>query len=291
MIDYEKTKAWSSGEVRQTYAARDTILYALGLGLGQDPMNAQQLRYVYEKDLAILPTMAAVLASPGPWMRERSELGINFLKLVHGEQGVVIHQPLPATGTVVGESRVTHIVDKGDGKGAVMHVEKTIKDAASGALLATTEQVLFLRGDGGFSAGQGGDAPAPASAAVPEGAPDVVCEMATRPEAALVYRLSGDLNPLHAEPAFAARAGFERPILHGLATWGIAGHAVVQQFCAGEPSQLRALRARLTSPVYPGETLVFEAWRRSLGEVAFRVRLKERDVVVLNNGQAKFATG
>ncbi|MDM0066801.1 MaoC/PaaZ C-terminal domain-containing protein [Variovorax sp. J31P207] len=287
MIDYDKTKAWRSGEVRHTYTTRDTILYALGLGVGSDPMDEQQLRLVYEKDLAILPTMAAVLASPGSWMRDRTELGIDFLKLVHGEQGLVIHQPLPVAGSLVGESRVTHIVDKGEGKGAVMHVEKTLKDAQSGALLATTEQVLFLRGDGGFSQRRGGDAPAPASPAVPESAPDVVLEMPIRPEAALIYRLSGDLNPLHADPAVAGKAGFPRPILHGLATWGMAGRAVVQAFCGQQPSHLRALRARLTSPVYPGETLVFDGWLREPGEVAFRVRVKERDVVVLNNGQAK----
>lgn len=288
MIDYDKTKAWRSGEVRHSYTIRDTILYALGLGLGSDPMDEQQLRYVYEKDLVILPTMAAVLASPGSWMRERAELGINFLKLVHGEQGVVIHQPLPVAGAVVGESRVTRIVDKGEGKGAVMHVEKTLKDADGGALLATAEQVLFLRGDGGFSGGSGGDEPAPATPGVPETSPEVTIEMPTRAEAALVYRLSGDLNPLHAEPAVAAKAGFERPILHGLATWGMAARAVVQGFCGQQPSRLRGLRARLTSPVYPGETLVFEGWLRAPGEVAFRVRAKERDVVVLNNGQAQF---
>lgn len=289
MIDFDQTKAWRSGPVRHTYTTRDTMLYALGLGLGSDPMDAQQLRYVYEKDLVVLPTMAAVLASPGAWMRERTELGIDFLKLVHGEQGVTIHQPLPVAGTVVGESRVTRIVDKGEGKGAVMHVEKTLTHADSGALLATAEQVLFLRGDGGFSGGSGGDAPAPALPAVPDTAPDAVLEVPTRPEAALIYRLSGDTNPLHADPAVAAKAGFPRPILHGLATWGNAARALVQLFADHEPARLRSIRARLTSPVYPGETLVVEAWRLAEGELAFRVRVKERDVVVLNNGRAQIA--
>jgi acyl dehydratase len=289
MIDFDNTKAWRSGPVRHTYTARDTMLYALGLGLGSDPMDAQQLRYVYEKDLVVLPTMAAVLASPGSWMRERTELGIDFLKLVHGEQGVTTHQPLPTAGTVVGESRVTRIVDKGEGKGAVMHVEKTLTDADSGALLATAEQVLFLRGDGGFSGGTGGDAPAPALPAVPETVPYAVLELPTRPEAALVYRLSGDTNPLHADPAVAAKAGFPKPILHGLATWGNAARALVQLFADHDPSRLRSIRARLTSPVYPGETLVVEGWRLGEGEVAFRVRVKERDVVVLNNGRAQTA--
>lgn len=289
MIDYEKTKAWRSGEVRHAYAARDTILYALGLGLGSDPLDERQLRYVYEKDLVVLPTMAAVLASPGSWMRDRKELGIDFLKLVHGEQGVTIHAPLPVAGTVVGESRVARIVDKGEGKGAILHVEKSLSDAASGELLATAEQVLFLRGDGGFSGGSGGDAPAPPLPAVPEAAPDAVLELPTRPEAALVYRLSGDLNPLHADPAVAGKAGFAKPILHGLATWGNAGRGIVQQFCDHEPARLRALRARLTSPVYPGETLVLECWRVDAEEIAFRARVKERDVVVLNNGRARIA--
>lgn len=293
MINYDKTKAWRSGEVRQVYTPRDTILYALGLGFGSDPMDPQQLRYVYESDLVVLPTMAAVLASPGAWMRERTELGIDFLRLVHGEQGVKIHQPLPVAGTVLGESRVTRIVDKGEGKGAVMHVEKILKDATSGALLATSEQVLFLRGDGGFSGASGGDAAAVALPAVPDVAPSAVLEVATRPEAALVYRLSGDVNPLHVDPTVAAKAGFPKPILHGLATWGIAGRAVAQLFCENEPARLRGIRARLTSPVYPGETLVFEGWNvpdgHADGEVAFRVRVKERDVVVLNNGRAQVA--
>jgi len=295
MIDYDKTKAWRSGEVRQVFSVRDTILYALGLGFGSDPLDARQLRYVYEKDLVVLPTMAAVLASPGAWMRERTELGIDFLRLVHGEQGVKIHQPLPVAGTVLGESRVTRIVDKGEGKGAVMHVEKILKDAASGELLATAEQVLFLRGDGGFSGGEGGDEPAAALPTVPESAPQAVLEIPTRPEAALVYRLSGDVNPLHADPQVAAKAGFPRPILHGLATWGSAGRAVVELFCGHEPARLRSIRARLTSPVYPGETLLFEGWRVAdghadgEGEMAFRVRVKERDVVVLNNGRAQVA--
>lgn len=289
MIDYEKTKAWHSGEVRHSYAARDTILYALGLGVGSDPLDARQLRYVYEKDLVALPTMAAVLASPGAWMRDRKELGIDFLKLVHGEQGVIVHSPLPAAGTVIGESRVVRIVDKGEGKGAILHVEKTLRDEASGTLLATAEQVLFLRGDGGFSGGSGGDAPAPALPPMPDTAPDAVLEQPTRPEAALVYRLSGDLNPLHADPTVAGKAGFPKPILHGLATWGHAGRGIVQLFCDHEPARLREIRARLTSPVYPGETLELACWRVSGDEIAFRARVKERDVIVLNNGRARIA--
>ncbi len=289
MIDFHKTKAWRSAGVRQSYTAKDTILYALGLGIGQDPLDAQQLRFTYEKDLVALPSMAAVLASPGFWMREQRELGIDFLRLVHGEQAVTVHAPLPVAGSIVGTSRVTRIVDKGEGKGAVMHVEKLITEEDGGRLLATVEQVLFLRGDGGFSAQQpgAGDEAAPPPPATPETPPDLTLDLPSRPEAALIYRLSGDINPLHVDPAVAAKAGFAKPILHGLATWGMACHAVVSRFGGGDPARLRGFRARLTSPVYPGELLQLQAWQLADGEVAFRCRVPERDVVVLANGRAQ----
>lgn len=289
MIDYEKTKAWRSGPVRHAYTTRDTILYALGVGFGADPLDANELRYVYEKELSTVPTMAAVLASPGFWMRERKELGIDFLKLVHGEQGVTIHSPLPAAGTLVGESRVSRIVDKGEGKGAVMHVEKTLTDEADGRLLATVEMVLFLRGDGGFSKNGGGDEAAPAAPPVPESEPDARIELPTRTDAAVLYRLSGDINPLHIDPAVAAKAGFDKPILHGLATYGNACRGILARYCGHDASRLKSIRARLTSPVYPGETLVLECWRAGGNEIAFRASVKERGVQVLANGRAVIA--
>ena len=290
MIDFEKTKAWRSGPVRHVYTTKDTILYALGVGFGADALNANDLRYVYEMELCAVPTMAAVLASPGSWMRDRKELGIDFLKLVHGEQSVTLHAPLPAAAALVGESRVTRIVDKGEGKGAVMHVEKTLTDEAGGRLIATVEMVLFLRGDGGFSREGGGDEAAPAAAAAPATKPDLRIELPTRADAALLYRLSGDLNPLHADPAVAIRAGFPRPILHGLATYGNACRAILGAFCNHDTARLKAIRARLTSPVYPGETLVLETWRLAGEEIAFRASVKERDVQVLANGRALLAT-
>ncbi|PTB16734.1 3-alpha,7-alpha,12-alpha-trihydroxy-5-beta-cholest-24-enoyl-CoA hydratase [Trinickia symbiotica] len=287
MIDYEKTKAWNSGEVRHSFTEKDTILYALGLGICDDPMNREQLGFVYEKDLVAMPTMVAVLASPGSWMRDRQEFGIDYLKLVHGEQSITLHRTLPIAGTVIGRSRVVRIVDKGEGKGAVMHVEKTLHEERSGDHLATAEQVLFLRGDGGFSQGGGGDDPATPLPKAPESAPHFVVELPTRADAALLYRLSGDLNPLHIDPSVAAKAGFARPILHGLATYGIAGHGVLKAFCDYDPTRLKEIRARLSSPVFPGETLVLECWRVSDDEVAFQGRVKERDVQVLSNGRAR----
>lgn len=287
MIDYERTKAWTSGDVRQSYTEKDTILYALGLGIGSDPVDEQQLRFVYEKNLVSMPTMAAVLASPGAWMRDRKELGIDFFKLVHGEQSVILHRPIPCAGTVIGRSRVTRIVDKGEGKGAVMHVEKALYDEQTGDHIATAEQVLFLRGDGGFSQGGSGDEAATPAPATPESEPELVVELPTRTDAALLYRLSGDSNPLHADPVVAQKVGFSRPILHGLATYGNACHGIVKAYCDYDPARLKEIRARLTSPVFPGETIVLECWKISNEEVAFRGRLKERDVQVLSNGRAR----
>lgn len=286
MIDYEKTKAWRSGPVRQSYTERDTILYALGVGFAADPLAVEELRFVYEKELQAVPTMAAVLASAGFWMRDRKDLGIDYLKLVHGEQGVTIHSSLPASGTLIGESCVTRIVDKGEGKGATMHVEKTLSDEASGRLVATVEMVLFLRGDGGFSKSGRGDEPPAAAAATPDSAPDLTIELQTRADAAVLYRLSGDINPLHIDRAVAAKAGFPRPILHGLATYGNACRGILTRFCEHDASRMKSIRARLTSPVYPGETLVLDCWRMGSEEVAFRASVKERGVQVLANGRA-----
>lgn len=286
MLDYDKTRAWTSADVRHAYTERDTILYALGVGAGGDPLDARELRLTYERGLQALPSMAAVLASPGPWMRERTELGIDFLRLVHGEQSVELHEPLAPQGVLVGRSRVVRIVDKGEGKGAVLHVRKELHEEGSGRHVASAEQVLFLRGDGGFSGGTGGDAPAPAPAAVPQAAPDLVQLLPTRPDAALLYRLSGDLNALHVDPQVAARAGFARPILHGLATFGHACRGIVRTVCDDDPARLRGFRARLSAPVFPGETLRLEAWRVTAGDIAFQCRVVERDVLVLSHGRA-----
>ncbi|MEZ2298420.1 MaoC/PaaZ C-terminal domain-containing protein [Variovorax sp. RCC_210] len=286
MLDYRKARDWHSGDVQHVYTPKDTMLYALGLGLGADPLDEKQLRFVYEKELVALPTMAAVLASPGFWMRERKEIGIDFMKLVHGEQSVRLHAPLPPSGTVVGRTRVTRVVDKGEGKGAILHVEKELIGAGQQPL-ATVESVYFLRGDGGFSSADGqADEAAPAAAAMPESAPEIVLDLPTRADQALLYRLSGDINPLHAEPAFAAKAGFARPILHGLATWGIAGRGLIAAFADFDATRLSAMRARLSAPVYPGETIRLEGWRDG-SDIAFRARVVERDVLVLTNGRAE----
>jgi acyl dehydratase len=198
-IQYETLLNFPIPEVRQSLRWQDTALYALSLGCGQDPMDAGDLRFVTEgAAMQALPTMAVVLGYPGFWLRDPAA-GVDALRLVHGEQAVTIHAPLPAEGEVIGRSRVTGLVDRGEGKGALLYSERVILDAATGKTLATLEQTTFLRGDGGFGGPAG---PVRKPAPEPEGAPDLVVDLPTRPEIALLYRLNGDHNPLHSDPAW-----------------------------------------------------------------------------------------
>lgn len=292
MIDYEQLKRWPFRDIEQSYSEKDTILYALGVGLGHDPLDERQLQFVYEKQLKALPTMAVVLGYPGFWVKDRAT-GIDWVRVVHGEQSLKLHKPIPSAGTVIGRTRVSAIVDKGPGKGALLVQERTIHDKASSDLLATIEQVTFCRADGGFSGRpgngpKGGDpAPVPKPPA-PDRAPDAVCELPTLPQSALIYRLCGDLNPLHAEPAAAVAAGYPRPMLHGLCTYGVASHAVLKTYCGYEPSLLREFSLRFSAPVFPGERIRTEMWRQS-DRIFFRALVPERDVVVLSHGTAKLA--
>ena len=285
-IDVARLKAWPFADVETTYTARDTMLYGLCVGAGRDPVDPVGLRFAYEPVLRALPTMAVVLGYPGSWMNDPAS-GIDYGKVVHGENALAIHRPLPPAGTVVGRTRVTRIVDKGAGKGAVVTAERIITDKASGTRLATIEHVTFCRADGGFSAsGAPADPPVPALPRVPQRPPDASDDLPTRGDLALLYRLLADRNPLHADPAVARAAGFARPILHGLASYGIAGLAIVRHACDGDADRLRTLRVRFTAPVYPGETLRTEIWHEP-GRVAFRMRAIERDAIVLDNGDAE----
>ena len=255
-IVYDKLMALEVPPAEQSYGPKDCILYALGLGLGHDPMNEDELAFVYEKNLKVLPTMGTVLGHPGFWARER-DTGIDWVKIVNGEQGITLHRPLAAKGTVVGRLRIIEVIDKGPGKGALVLSERKVTDKATGEPVATVTQTTFCRGD-----------------------------LATRPEAALIYRLSGDLNPLHIDPAVAKQAGYPRPIMHGLGNFGIAGHAVLRSFCGYDPAKLVAFACRFSAPVFPGETLRTEMWRDGK-IVSFRSRVVERDVIAVNNGRAE----
>ncbi|MDR1967545.1 MAG: MaoC family dehydratase N-terminal domain-containing protein [Burkholderiaceae bacterium] len=295
-INYRHLKQRSFAPVRQHYTERDSMLYALSLGLGNDPLDAAALPFVYEGapgGLRALPSQAVVLGYPGFWARE-SDTGIDWVKLLHGEQRMRLHRPLPAQCEVVGHNRITHLTDKGEGKGAIMVTERRL-ETVQGELLATVQQVSFLRGDGGYSTqggGQPSDAPLPALQAAPDDrAPDCTDTQPIRPEAALLYRLMGDYNPLHADPAVARKAGFERPILHGLASYGLVAHAVLRQCGERDPARLKALDIRFAAPVYPGETLVTEIWRvpGQPSQVQLRARVLERGKVVLSHGFAELA--
>ncbi len=284
-INYDKLMAWPFEDVRHRYTQRDTMLYALGIGLGADPRDAEhesELRFVYEKNLVALPTYPVVLGYPGMWIRDPAT-GVDAVRLVHGEQSLVIHELPAPEGEVIGRTRITGIVDKGAGKGALIYTERTVHDAASGNLLATLGSTTFCRADGGFGGPAG---PVKPVHELPTRAPDHVEDRQTLPGAALIYRLSGDYNPLHAEPAVGRAAGFERPILHGLATYGVAGWALTKGLCGGDPSRIASIETRFSSPVYPGETIRTEMWLD--GKTAsFRARVVQRDVVVLNNGRAQ----
>jgi acyl dehydratase len=281
-INYDKLMALDVPPREQTYNAKDCMLYALGIGLGQDPMNENELAFVYEKNLKVLPTMGTVLGGVGFWARER-DTGIDWVRLVNGEQGITLHRRLGTEGTLVGRLRIIEVIDKGPGKGALVFSERTVTDKATGALVATVTQTTFCRADGGFG-GPPREAPTPHP--IPERAPDTVCDLGTRPETAPIYRLSGDLNPLHADPAVAKAAGFPRPIMHGLGSFGVAGHAVLKTMCGYDPQKLLSLAGRFSAPVFPGETLRTEIWRDG-DVVSFRSRVRERDVIAVNNGCAE----
>ncbi|WMD18460.1 MaoC/PaaZ C-terminal domain-containing protein [Achromobacter seleniivolatilans] len=280
-LDYATVKNWRFDDVRQRYDQKDTMLYALGIGLGQDPEDAGQLRYVFEKDLQSFPTMSVVLGYPGFWVREPAA-GIDWVKVVHGEQRLTVHAPLPTAGVVTGKIRNTHVVDKGADKGAIIVTERTLHDE-DGACLATLQQSTFCRGDGGF--GQG-DASPEALPAAPNGEPQLRCELRVPASAALLYRLSADRNPLHADPDVAHKAGYPRPILHGLCSYGVAAHAIVKSFCGYDASRLTSLNTRFSAPVYPGETLQCDMWRMPDGQIRFIARAKERNIVVMSHGTA-----
>ncbi len=281
-IDYDKLLALKIPEVEQTYTDKDAILYALGVGLGYDPLDIEQLAFLYEKNLKVLPTFAAVLGYPGFWIKNL-DTGIDWVRILNAEQAVVLHRPLQPQGTVIGRTRILEVIDKGADKGALIYSERKVSDKASGAPIATVTQTTFARGDGGFG-GPKRDSPPPHP--IPERKPDFACELPTRPEMALIYRLSGDRNPLHIDPEVAKAAGFERPILHGLATFGVVGHAVLKSVCGYDPARLVAFGGRFSAPVFPGETIRTEIWRDG-NVVSFRALATERNAIVMNNGRAE----
>ena len=268
-----------------SYTDRDVMLYALSLGVCDDPLDKDELRFVYEKDLVVLPSITAVLCHPGAWITNE-KFAVNYVRLLHGEQRAEYYRPLPPEGELRAEYAVRAVVDKGKDRGALVYFDKRLSDNTTGDPLCTVSSTLFLRGDGG--SGGFGEAPAPLPA-IPERSPDFVDELPTSPRSALFYRLNGDLNPLHADPGTAQQAGFDVPILHGLCAYGICGFSVLRRALGYDTGRLGSLDLRFSSPVVPGETLQVEGWE-SDGGVAFQARAKERDQLIITNGYAAFRT-
>ena len=282
-IDYHRLRQREFPVVHHTYDERDVLIYALGIGLGFDPLDEQQLPFVTREKLKVFPTMAAILAYPGLWIRE-ADTGLDWEHALHSEQGMEFLRPLPAAGEIEAQTRIVGIVDKGPDRGALIYTERTGIDIATGEACFTVRHTTFARKDGGYG---GPSDPVRDPHPIPERASDLTVDLPTMPQQALLYRLNGDPNPHNADPAVAKAAGLPGPILHGLCTYGIAAHAILRACCDYNTSALRQLDVRLAAPVHPGETIRTEIWQQPGDSiVSFRSKVLERDRVVLNNGRA-----
>ncbi|SDH54519.1 Acyl dehydratase [Actinokineospora alba] len=239
-----------------TWTASDVLLYHLALGAGADPTSPRELRYALEDDLRVLPTFGVVAPSLRvfePPSVSFPGISVDLAKVLHGSQGITVHGPIPADGKARIDSRIVEVWDKG--KAAVI-VQEATATSPEGVLLWTTRSSIFARGEGGFGGERG-----PATVAFePSREPDLVIDTPTLPQQALLYRLCGDRNPLHASPEFAAAAGFPAPILHGLCTYGIVAKAITDAALDGDATRVRSFEARFAGVVYPGETLRTSMW-------------------------------
>jgi acyl dehydratase len=266
----------------KTWTSKDALLYALGVGA-----DTEDLAFTTENsidiDQQVLPTMAVVLGGGGTGSIF-AELGeFNPAMLVHGEQSVELHQPIPVSGTLRSATEITGIYDKG--KGALVVLESKAVDAATDEPLFTTMMSAFIRGEGGWGGDRGPSGPRNQA---PDRAPDHEVTYSTRPDQALIYRLSGDRNPLHSDPSFAAMAGFDRPILHGLCTFGFTGRALLSELCDGDPARFSFVEGRFTSPVFPGEDLTVRMWVDD-GEAVYQTQGGDGRVVI-DAGSCRFTS-
>ena len=267
------------GDIRAEYGPRDCILYALGIGLGMDPMDAGSLRFVYEKNLLAFPTLATTLG----WMGRLTDpvFGVDERMVVLADQRVVLHRPLAPQATLISRPYVKEVIDKGDGNAAIIQTTRDLT-TEDGTLVATVEGSALARKHGGFG---GKVTQSPPPPAIPSRDPDRVCDLPTPPNLAQIFRLTGDTNPLHIDPERAKAAGFPRPILHGIASFGVAAHAILRTIAAYDPARLASIEARFARPIFPGETVRTEMWENG-AEVAFRCRTVERGEVAVDNGLA-----
>jgi acyl dehydratase len=281
-INYDEIMQLKASDLPFSYRERETMLYALGIGFGRDPLNEAELPFVYENGLRTVPTLSTVV-SWGSAIIGKS--GINYLYVLHGEQRLTVHRPMPVAAEILADERITGAFDKGE-KGAILLIEKTLRLKETGEKLCTLTATTVARGDGGFGGPKEG---APEPHPIPARAPDLVHACDTRPDQAFLYALSGDRNPLHRDPKVAKMAGFPRPILHGLCTYGTACRAIISTVCKYDPDRIAGFDARFSAPVFPGETIVTEMWVDG-PVVSFRSKVKERDLVVINNGKCTLAS-
>ncbi len=266
----------TSDPVERSWTSTDALLYALGVGAGTlDPVDFE-LEFTTENSAdhpqRVLPTFAAVVGAGG---QSRTTMGsFDPAMLVHGEQSIELSGPIPPDGTVRTTGTVTGVYDKGSG--ALVVLRSASVDAGTGEARFSATTSLFVRGEGGFGGERG---PSSSAGPMPGREPDDVVTYATRPDQALLYRLSGDRNPLHSDPVFAKRAGFDRPILHGLCTYGFTGRALLHAVCGSDPTRVRSMAARFSRPTYPGDTLTISMWNEA-DAVRFRTDNQRGETVI-----------
>jgi acyl dehydratase len=280
-INYDELMALKNLDQRYSYGDREVMLYAYGIGMGADPMDEKELAFVNEatviaRPLKVVPTFASVAA----WGASPGEMNLNRVMVVDGERDITFHRPLPVAEKLLVDSRVLAVFDKGKDKGAVIRHQTVLKNE-KGEELATLVASRFARGDGGFGGPSEGQ---PEPHQVPSRAPDRSIDISTRPDQALIYRLCGDRNPLHSDPEFARRAGFPRPILHGMCTFGLTCRGILQTYADYDPAAFKQHAARFSSPVYPGETVTLDLWKDG-NVISFEARVKAREAVVIRNGK------
>ena len=269
-----------SGPVERSWTSKDALLYAVGVGAGtaELPFTTENSAGI---DQQVLPTFAVIVGSGGAPFGRAGD--IDFTQLVHGEQAIELAGPIPVEGTVKTTGRITGIYDKG--KGAVIATESVSVDAATGEPRFTTRSAAYIRGAGGFGGERGPSGPRNVP---PERDPDHRVTYLTSPDQALVYRLSGDRNPLHSDPEFAKLGGFDRPILHGLCSYGFTGRALLHSLCDSDPARFKSMDARFSKPVFPGDTLTVSMWVDG-NEAIFRTETQRGDVVI-DQGKLTFSS-
>lgn len=279
-IDYEDLIARRSEGRRFSYTDTQVMLYNLSIGMGRDPLDAKELPYVFERPaLQVVPSIASALTTGGASIL--AGVPIDWAKVLHGEQRLTVHQPFPPSADLIADVSVSEVTDKGADKGATITLKIEARLAVDDSPVYTAENVTFARGNGGFGGPtKSKSTPHP----LPDRAPDIVFVSETRPDQALLYRLNGDRNPLHADPDFARQAGFPSPILHGLCSYGIACRAVLASVCDYDATRIAAFDVRFSAPIFPGETIHTDIWVDG-PTVSFRNRIEARGIVSLNNGR------